>query len=66
MNVQERLRALIDNINKQTPKPPTGGDGRMTAEMLNTAAVARGQAMDRSKMQDAVRTIPLRELQNKR
>ena len=66
MNTQERLRALIDKVNKQTPKLPTGGDGRMTAEALNTSAIAKGQAMSNSKVANAPRTLPLRELQLKR
>lgn len=66
MTPQERLRALIDKVNKQTPRLPTGGDGRTTAEALNTSAIAKGQAMDRYKVNKAVRTLPLRELQSKR
>jgi hypothetical protein len=66
MNPQEKLRALIDKVNKQTPKLPTGGDGRMTAEALNTSAIAKNQAIDRYKKSNVVRTLPLRELQLKR
>lgn len=66
MGSLERLRALIDKVNKQTPKLPTGGDGRMTAEALNTSAIAKGQAMSNSKIANAARTLSLRELQLKR
>ncbi|MBK9952846.1 MAG: hypothetical protein IPP10_15465 [Candidatus Competibacteraceae bacterium] len=66
MGSLEQLRALIDKVNKQTPKLPTGGDGRMTAEALNTSAIAKGQAMSNSKIANATRTLPLRELQLKR
>lgn len=66
MGALEQLRALVDKVNKQTPKLPTGGDGRMTAEALNTSAIAKGQAMDNSKIANAARTLPLRELQLKR
>jgi len=66
MGSLEQLRALIDKVNKQTPKPPTGGDGRTTAEALNTSAIAKGQAMSNSKVANVARTLPLRELQLKR
>lgn len=66
MGSLEQLRALIDKVNKQTPKLPTGGDGRMTAEALNTSAIAKGQAMSNSKIANTARTLPLRELQLKR
>lgn len=66
MGSLEQLRALVDKVNKQTPKLPTGGDGRMTAEALNTSAIARGRAMDNSKIANVARTLPLRELQLKR
>lgn len=65
MTPQERLRALIDKVNKQTPRLPTGGDGRMTTEALNTSAIAKGQAMDRYRVNKVVRTLPLKELQSK-
>lgn len=48
MNQLEQMRALIDRANKQE-KWPTGGDGRMTAEALNTSAIAKNQAIDRTK-----------------
>jgi hypothetical protein len=65
MNPHEKLRALIDKLNKQ-PYTPTGGDGRMIAEVQNTSAIAKGQAIDRSKPGKVARTKPLRELQIKR
>lgn len=66
MTPQEQMRALIDKANKQE-KWPTGGDGRMTAEVLNTSAIAKNQAGDRSrKNSKVIKTVPLRELQLKR
>lgn len=65
MTPQERLRALVDMANKQE-KWPTGGDGRMVAEVMNTSAIAKGQAIDRTKKGVVPKTLPLRELQLKR
>lgn len=65
MTPQEKLRALVDMANKQE-KWPTGGDRRMTAEVINTAAIAKNQAIDRNKKGNTPRTLPLRELQLKR
>lgn len=65
MTPHEKLRALVDKANKQE-KYPTGGNGRTMAEVLNTSAIAKGQAMDRSKKGNVPRTMPLRELQSKR
>ena len=47
-NHLEQMRALVDKANKQE-KWPTGGDGRMTAEVLNTSAIAKNQAIDMTK-----------------
>ena len=66
MTPHEKLRTLIDKLNKQRPVLPTGGDGRMTAEAVNTSAIAKGQAIDRNKLGKVVTTQPLRELQLKR
>jgi hypothetical protein len=66
MTPQDKLRALIDKLNKQTPRLPTGGDNRMAAEAINTSAIAKSQAIDRNKSAKAVSTLPLRELQLKR
>lgn len=65
MTPHEKLRSLVDKANKQT-KLPTGGDGRMTAEAVNTSAIAKSQAMDRNKKSKIGKTLPLRELQLKR
>ena len=65
MSPHEKLRSLIDKLNKQSHLP-TGGDGRMTAEAINTSAVAKGQAIDRYKPGKVAQTRPLRELQIKR
>ena len=65
MSPHEKLRSLIDKLNKQ-PQQVTGGDGRMTAEAINTSAVAKGQAIDRYKPGKVAKTRPLRELQLQR
>lgn len=65
MNPLERLRALVDMANKQE-KWPTGGDGRMVGEVINTSAIAKGQAIDRTKKGIVPKTLPLRELILKR
>ena len=65
MNPLERLRALVDMANKQE-KWPTGGDGRMAGEVMNTSAIAKGQAIDRTKKGIVPKTLPLRELILKR
>lgn len=64
MTASEKLRALIDNINKAKAEAPrTGGDGRMQAEAVNTSAVARNMAMDRFKVGGSVgKTLPLKQL----
>jgi hypothetical protein len=66
MSQQDRLRELIDRLNKQKPNLPTGGDNRTLAEALNTSAIAKGQAIDRNKKGKVAKTLPLRELQSKR
>lgn len=62
MTPQAKLRALIDSLNKAA-RLPTGGDGRMTEEALNTSAIAKGQAMDRYKPAVAMKPKSLKELQ---
>jgi hypothetical protein len=49
MTPQEQTRKLVDALNK-IPRQPTGGDGRMTAEAVNTSAVAKGQAASNTKV----------------
>lgn len=61
MTPHEKLRALIDQFNKQKT-PSTGGDNRTNAEVMNTSAIARNMAMDRFKIAPEVRTLPLRQL----
>ena len=65
MTPQEQMRKLIDNLHKQ-PSIATGGDKRSTAEAINTSAIARNQAMDRTKLGKVAKTVSLRELQSKR
>ena len=69
MNAPEKLRALIDGLNKRKAAGPvTGGDGRMQSEALNTSAMARNMAMDRYKLGSASevkKTLPLAQLVRK-
>lgn len=48
MTPQEQIRKMVDSLNKQ-PKMPTGGDSRTVAEAVNTSAIAKSQAIDRTK-----------------
>lgn len=66
MTPHEKLRTLIDKVNKQKQQLPTGGDGRTVEEAINTSAIAKGQALDRYKKGSVAKTLPLRELQLKR
>lgn len=65
MTPHEKLRSLIDRLNKR-PSYPTGGDGRMTAEAINTSAMARNLAKDRYKITGPVKTMSLKDLQVKK
>lgn len=62
MTPHEKLRALIDKLNKDS-RLPTGGDTRITAEAINTSAIAKNQALDRFKPAVAVKPKSLKELQ---
>lgn len=65
MTPHEKLRALVDRVNKRAAKAnPTGGDNRMGEEAMNTGAVARNQAL-MNKVPKPVRPMPLHELQRK-
>lgn len=65
MTPHEKLRALVDRVNKNSAKrPATGGDGRMGEEAMNTGAVAQNQAM-MNKALPMGQTLPLRDLQRK-
>jgi hypothetical protein len=47
MTPQQKMRAIVDRMNKQRAARaplPTGGDNRVTEEALNTGAAARGRA----------------------
>lgn len=64
MRPDVKMRALVDKLNKTYAKTPllaTGGDGRMTAEAVNTGAIARSQGRQRQLPRE-VATLPLREL----
>lgn len=64
MNLVEQSRKLVDKLNKTYARNPmlaTGGDGRMTAEAINTGAIARMQGAQRQ-LPRGDKTIPLREL----
>lgn len=57
-------RAQADKRNKLAAKNPmlkTGGDNRMTEEMINTASLARAQGAQRVIPRD-IKTLPLAEL----
>lgn len=67
MTPEAKLRALVDRLNKNAAKAPaTGGDARMQSEVVGTSAIARNQAMERTRKAQPVRPMPLRELQRKR
>ena len=61
MNSLKKLRALVDKANKNQTGP-TGGDGRTQAEVMNTSAIARMQAAERSKVGPAVKPMRLAEM----
>ena len=62
-----KMRQMVDQLNKQkAANPATGGDGRMMQEVMNTSAIAKGQARDRSKKQRPPKTMPLREVMKKK
>lgn len=65
----QRMRALIDQFTKAAaahPELPTGKDGRMQEEAVQTGAVARALASMRTKKQDVMpRTVPIARLQRK-
>lgn len=64
MSKLTELRALIDKTNKNNAKVApinTGGDGRMTTEAANTAAIARGHGQQKAIPKD-IGHMPLREL----
>lgn len=68
MTPQEQARKLVDKFNKTYAKNPmlaTGGDGRSSAEAMNTGAIARMQGSQR-KLPRGDKTIPLRELMKPR
>ena len=64
MTPEEKARKLVDKFNKTYARNPmlaTGGDGRMTAEAINTGAIARMQGAQRKIPKDG-KALPLREL----
>lgn len=64
MTPQEQARKLVDKFNKTYANNPllaTGGDNRMTAEAINTGAIARMRG-SQQKLPKGDKTIPLREL----
>lgn len=59
-----KLHQQTDKRNKAKAKNPilkTGGDGRMTEEAVNTAAIARAKGAQRVIPRD-IATLPLAEL----
>lgn len=68
MTPQEQMRKMADKFNKTYAKNPmlaTGGDGRSSAEAMNTGAIARMQGAQR-KLPRGEKTISLRELMKPR
>ena len=64
MTPQEQARKLVDKFNKTYAKAPllaTGGDNRLTAEAVNTGAIARMRGAQQ-KLPRGDKTIPLRQL----
>ena len=64
MTPQEQARKLVDKFNKTYAKAPllaTGGDNRMTAEAVNTGAIARMRG-SQQKLPRGDKTVPLRQL----
>lgn len=65
MTPAERIRSLVDRVNKlaaQRPKLPSGGDQRTLAEAVNTGANARNLAQMTVKVAKPGATQPLAEL----
>jgi hypothetical protein len=68
MTPEEQARKLVDKFNKTYANNPllaTGGDNRMTAEAVNTGAIARMRG-SQQKLAKGDKTIPLRELMKPR
>jgi hypothetical protein len=64
MSLLAKQRQQADAANKAAAKNPmlkTGGDGRMTEEMVNTAALARAKGAQRVIPREMT-TLPLAEL----
>lgn len=56
-----KLRAAIDRLNK-APSIARGGDRRSLEEIMNTAAIAKGKAIDQVKQVKSMETQPLASL----
>jgi hypothetical protein len=68
MTPEEQARKLVDKFNKTYANNPllaTGGDNRLTAEAVNTGAIARMRG-SQQKLPRGDKTIPLRELMKPR
>ncbi len=68
MTPQEQAKKLVDKFNKTYAKNPllaTGGDNRITAEAVNTGAIARMRG-SQQKLPKGDKTLPLRELMKPR
>ena len=68
MTPEEQARKLVDKFTKTYANNPllaTGGDNRMTAEAVNTGAIARMRG-SQQKLPKGDKTIPLRELMKPR
>ena len=64
MTPQEQARKLVDKFNKTYARNPmlaTGGDGRMTAEAINTGAIARMQGSQHKLPKGGI-PVPLKQM----
>jgi len=64
MTPEEQARKLVDKFTKtyaNTPLLATGGDSRMTAEAMNTGAIARMRG-SQQQLPKIGKTVPLKQL----
>ena len=69
MTPEEQARKLVDKFNKTYANNPllaTGGDNRMTAEAVNTGAIARMRGSQQKLAKGMDKTIPLNQLMKPR
>lgn len=69
MTPEEQARKLVDKFNKTYANNPllaTGGDNRMTAEAVNTGAIARMRGSQQKLAKGIDKPIPLNQLMKPR